>query len=140
MFTKRHFLRLYLILTIIFALLGALDGLFLLLGFLWPTYLLINSLLFFGFFLFNFLAVIEFHHSHDRKILYILPLYHILKYIGLVVLILTADESTILTLNAREYALVAIILGILELVVSLAIFVKVNINEPTHESIEHTHH
>jgi len=114
-------------------------GLFLLMDEMWPLYFLVNGVLFFLFFFFNFLALVEFHLRHDHITLYFLPIYHIFKYAGLGILILSLDESSSLPFATTEFAVAAVIFGVLELAVGLFMLTKMNVIEPVSGSNERTH-
>ena len=79
---KRGFLRPYLILVILFALLGITDTI---LGFsdiqsnIFTNIFLTLSFLFF---FYNLMALAYFHHHHVETLVFILPAYHIITYLA----------------------------------------------------------
>ena len=91
MLQKRGFLKAYLSIIILVGLLGLIDASFTYLHFtnrIYETALLIFSVIFF---FFNILAIAFFHHHGTEKIVYILPIYHLIAFvvfnaIGLVII------------------------------------------------------
>jgi hypothetical protein len=78
---RMRFLRLYLIVAIIFALLGLLDSILTLTGTLSTAYTYFISILAVAFFIFNIVAVVKFLRNKLENIVLILPIYNIAMYI-----------------------------------------------------------
>ena len=92
---RRWFLRIYLILALIFGLLGLSDSILSLLEVSSAIYSLIMVLVPFLFFFFNIIAIPTFHHHRAEKIAFVLPIYHIVTYIlfiGLAFVLFSMDN------------------------------------------------
>lgn len=78
---KRGFLKVYLILAIILAVVSIIDGILTWLKFENRIYGFILLAVAGLFFLFNIVAIPIFHHQRLKKIAYVLPIYYIVSYI-----------------------------------------------------------
>ena len=75
------FLRKYLYIVIIIALIGISDAMLTFLKVSFPLYARIIPLVLFLFFFFNIFAIAIFRRHHFERIVYVLPIYHIITYI-----------------------------------------------------------
>ena len=78
---KKRFLQIYLVLVIIFGLLGLVDNLLGVEGTAPKVYSYLMLLLTLLFFLFNILAIAIFHHDRVQRLAYVLPIYHIITFV-----------------------------------------------------------
>ncbi|MFH1276050.1 MAG: hypothetical protein ABIH82_02985 [Candidatus Woesearchaeota archaeon] len=83
---KKRFLRIYLILIIALGILSIVDYLLTTFTVTTNIYFVTISFLFLLFFLFNILVIPILTYQRQKKITYVLPIYHIIKYISLFLL------------------------------------------------------
>ena len=77
---KRGFLKTYLLLALIFGLYGLLDSLLIFFDVVTNIYVYIAFTLPLLFFVFSVLAIPIFHYQRLERIVYVLPIYHIISY------------------------------------------------------------
>lgn len=77
----QKFLRTYLIIAILYALLGVLDSILQLTKYVTPMYTSLLSFLTFLFFLFNIVALVVLYKSYQEKITLALPVYHLALFL-----------------------------------------------------------
>ncbi len=75
------FLRKYLYIVMIIALIGLADAVLTFLKVNFPLYVRLIPLVLFLFFFFNIFAIAVFRRHHFERIVYVLPLYHVISYI-----------------------------------------------------------
>ena len=78
---KKGFLKTYLLLALIFGLYGLLDSVLTFFNVLNNIYVYLAFILPFLFFVFSIIAIPIFHHQRLERIVYVLPIYHILSYL-----------------------------------------------------------
>lgn len=78
--TKKEFLKVYLIIALIYGILGLIDGSFIFFNFTNNLFSLILAFLSFIFFFFNIISLIIFRHHYVPKLAYVLPIYHLITY------------------------------------------------------------
>ena len=90
---KKRFLQVYLIIALLFGVLGVIDALLNFFGSYPPTYGLIIAGFAFVFFIYNLFALVHFMQDKLEKITLVLPIYHLVSYfvffmLGLVLVIM----------------------------------------------------
>ncbi len=77
----QKFLRTYLIIAILYALLGVLDSILQLIKYVTPMYTGLLSFMTFLFFLFNIVALVVLYKSNQERITLVLPVYHLALFL-----------------------------------------------------------
>lgn len=91
----QKFLRTYLIIVIIYALLGVLDSILQFAQYSTPIYTALLSVITLLFFLFNMIALAVFFKTKQERITLVLPLYHLALYVIFFIIgIATASLAT----------------------------------------------
>ena len=113
--TKKRFLKFYLIAALLFGFLGVVDGI---LPFLlappvayWNGLAILTVL----FFLLNLTAFFTFWHQQQRKITYVLPVYHLLGFIIFFILSTLLSYNTLSANLLAFFPAIGIVLSVFEI-------------------------
>ncbi|MDP3640031.1 MAG: hypothetical protein Q8R53_02395 [Nanoarchaeota archaeon] len=112
---KKRFLKFYLFIALLFGCLGVVDGVlpFLLI----PPLAYLNTLAVISllFFLLNIMAFFTFWHQQQRKITYVLPVYHVFSFILFIVLSSLFSYNTLPANLLAFFPTIGIVLSVFEI-------------------------
>jgi hypothetical protein len=125
---KKWFLISYLVLALLYGIVGVMDGIVVILQEVSNRYLALVSIIGLLFFLFNFLAIAWFHHHQVPKLAHYFPLYHLIIYVLFFVAgILTESLSSFLVY-------LGLLLSVGEVIFVFYLFAKLKIISSLHRS------
>lgn len=118
-------LKIYLIVVFIFGILGLIDSF---ISVTTPTssiYFIILTLVSFLFFFFNIFSLIHFIHDHLEKITWVLPIYHLIRWIIFLFLGLILNTFNLMAGNVLLiFSIIGILTSLFEILSSIYIFKK----------------